>query len=321
MTRPSLTLVNTAMSAMTVARGIDHFIDHLRRRGLAGNTLRAYQTDLLQFEEFVARVGQGDLVAVISSRHISRFLDDRSAAGDSLRTQARKLATLRSFFRHARREGWIGFDPCADERVKVPHQPTIAPERDELHAVIASIPAHGAANLRDRALLRLLLDAGVRISCALQADMPGVLSGTAVDLRRGLLHYVNKGGAVESSPFNDATGHMLEAWLAVRHEVAMPGVQALFVGGRGLRMSRGSAHHMIKARGTACGLDLHSHLFRHARLRQVLEACGDKAAQQFAKHRSVATTSEYGARALSRAVGIIRAMADVDAPEQGRARA
>ena len=68
MTRPSLTLINTAMSAMTVARGIDHFIDHLRRRGLAGNTLRAYQTDLLQFEAFVVRLGQGDLVAVISSR-------------------------------------------------------------------------------------------------------------------------------------------------------------------------------------------------------------------------------------------------------------
>jgi site-specific recombinase XerD len=318
---PRLIAVNTAMSAMTVALGIDHFIGHLRRRGLALNTQRAYQTDLLQFEAFVVRMGQGDLVALMSSRHVSRFLDDRSAAGDTLRTQARKLATLRSFFRHARREGWIGFDPCADERVKVPHQPTVAPEREQLHAVIAAIPAEGAINLRDRALLRLLLDAGARISGALQADVPGVLTRTAVDLRRGLMHFINKGGAQETSPFNEATGHMLEAWLAVRHELAMPGVDALFVGRSGLRLSRGSAHHMIKARGAACGLDLHSHLFRHARVRQVLEACGDKTAQQFAKHRSLATTSEYGARALARAHGIVRSMADVDAPEQGRARA
>jgi len=319
--RPHLMAVNATMSSMTLALGIDHFIQHMRRRGCAANTQRAYQTDLLQFEKFAHWLGHGDLIAVMSSRHVSRFLDDRSATGDTLRTQARKLATLRSFFRHARREGWIGFDPCADERVKVPHRPTMAPERDELHAVIAAIPAHGAANLRDRALLRLMLDAGVRISCALQADLPGLVTHTSIDLRRGLLHFVNKGGAAEASPFNEATGHMLEAWLAVRHQLAMPGVDALFVGSQGLRMSRGSAHHMIKARGNACGLDLHSHLFRHVRLRQVLEACGDKAAQQFAHHRSVATTSEYGARALNRAVGIIRSMADVDAPEQGRATA
>lgn len=321
MTRPHLIAVNASMSAMTVAIGIDHFIAHMRRRGLAENTLRAYQTDLLQFEGFVARLGQGDLVALMSARHVSRFLDDRSAAGDSLRTQARKLACLRSFFRHAIREGWIGFDPSAGERIKVPVTHTVAPERDQLHQVIAAIPAEGADNLRDRALLRLMLDAGVRISSVLQADLPGTLSATSIDLRRGLLHFVNKGGNAETSPFNDTTARMLEAWLAVRADMAMPGLQALFVGSRGLRLTRGSAHHIIKARGMAAGLDLHSHLFRHARVRQVLEVCGDKAAQQFAKHRSLATTSEYGHRAVNRNQAMVRQMADVDAPEQWRAQA
>lgn len=309
------------LSAMTVAQGVDHFIDHLRKRGYARHTLYAYGSDLQQFAAFVFALRQGDLVALMGRHHISRFLDDRSAAGDSLRTQARKLACLRSFFRHAAREGWIGFDPCADERVKVPRTHTVAPEREQFHAVIAAIPADGVVNLRDRALLRLMLDAGVRISSVLQADVPGLVTPTAVDLRRGLLSFTNKGGATETSPFNDTTGRMLEAWLAVRGQLAARDNPALFVGTRGQRLTRGSAHHMIKARGRAMGLDLHSHLFRHARVRHVLEACGDKVAQQFAHHQSLNSTSVYGHRAATRSAGIVRQMADVDAPEQGRASA
>lgn len=309
------------MSAMTVAYGIDHFIDHLQRRGRALNTLRAYRTDLLQYEAFVRRLAMGDLVAVQSSRHVSRFLDDRSAAGDSLNTQARKLACLRSFYRHAKREGWTGFDPCADEHIKVPTKRVIAPEIGQFHAVIAAIPTSGVNNLRDRALLRLLLDTGTRISCVLQADLPGTMSPTSIDLKRGLLHFINKGGAAETSLFNDATGRVVEAWLAARATVVESANVALLTGNNGQRLSRGSAHHIIKTRGKACGLDLHSHLFRHRRGAQVLEACGDKMAQQFMHHVSLHTTSGYGHHANTRTRSVIRQFADVDAPEQGRAQA
>lgn len=310
------------LSAMSVAAGIDHFIDHLRKRGYARHTLSAYGNDLQQFNAFLLRLQQGDLVATTGRHHVSRFLDDRHAAGDSLKTQARKLAAVRSFFRHAQREGWTGFNPAAEECIKVPATRTVAPELDQLADVIAQIPREGADNLRDRALLRLLLDSGVRISCLLQADLPGCMSQTSIDLRRGLLHFVNKGGALETSPFNDVTARAVEAWLGVRGSKAAAGITALFVGSRGERLSRGSAHHIVKARGRAVGLDLHSHLFRHRRGASVMEACGDKAAQQFMHHKSLNSTSLYGASALTRRIGVLRQLADVDAlAEQARAHA
>lgn len=322
MNRTHLSVVTPTMSAMTLALGVDHFIEHLRKRGYARHTLSAYGNDLRQFEGFVHNLRQGDLVAVMGRHHVSRFLDDRSAAGDSLKTQARKLACLRSFFRHGMREGWIGFDPTADERIKVPTTRVIAPELDELAGVIAAIPREGAHNLRDRAFLRILLDAGVRISCALQADVPGTMGQTSIDLRRGLLHFTNKGGSVETSPFNEATGHAVEAWLAVRAQIATPGITALFVGGRGQRLSRGSADAIVKTRGKAVNLTLHSHLFRHRRGASVIEACGDKAGQQFLHHQSMNSTSHYGHSAQTRQIGVLRAMADVDVlAEQARARA
>lgn len=315
-----LQLVVNNMSAMTVALGVTHFLQHSQRRGLMANTVAAYGTDLHQYAAFIDMLQQGDLVAVQCNRHVSRFLDHRDAAGDSPRTQARKLSALRMFFRHAKREGWIGFDPTADERVKFRSARVIAPELDQFHAVIDSIPREGAANLRDRALLRLLLDAGTRISGVLMADIPGVGSESSIDLKRGLLHFVNKGGDAESSPFNEATGRVLEAWLAVRDQLAAPGLQALFIANRGQRLSRGSAHHIIKTRGKAAGVDLHAHLFRHRRVAHVLETCGDKVAQQFAHHASLNTTSAYGTHASTRVRGLIMQHANIDA-EQGRAQA
>ena len=320
MSRVHLSIVPSGLSAMSVEGGIAHFLDHLRMRGYALHTLKAYASDMAQYAEFVARVGQGDLVAVQSSRHVARFLDDRSAAGDSRRTQARKLSCVRRFFQHAIREGWTGFNPAAEEQVKWDAPRVVAPELDQLHAVIAQIPREGAANLRDRALLRLLLDCGQRISGTLQADIPGCMSASAIDLRRGLLHFTNKGGRAETAPFNEATAAAVEAWLPARANIAAPGVHALIVGARGLRLSRGSAHHIIATRGAAAGVRLHAHLFRHRRVVDVLETCGDKVAQQFAKHRSLATTSLYGAHADNRTQALVRTLADVDGPrQQGRA--
>ena len=317
--RPDLRIVvANDLSPMPLGHGIDHYLLHIGNRGASRNTVLAYGSDLQHFVRFVHRLGQGTLVAVLSSRHVSRFLDDQTAQGISLNSQARRLSTLRMFFRHARREGWISHDPTQDERVKVKRVRKIAPELPQFHALIDAIPRDGAANLRDRALLRLLLDTGVRISAICGADIPGANTHTSIDLRRGLLHFVNKGGDDETTPFNDATGRMLEAWLAKRHLLAQDGLLALFVGARGERLSRGSAHHVIKARGRAVGLDLHSHLFRHRRIADVVETCGDKIGQQFAHHASLQSTSGYGHHANNVAFDLLRSRADID---RGRARA
>lgn len=319
MNRPNLRMViNNDLSPMQLDQAVDHYLLHIGNRGASRNTVLAYRGDLQHFAGFVQRLGQGGLVAVMSARHVSRFLDDQTAQGISLNSQARRLSTLRMFFRHAKREGWISHDPTQDERVKVKRTRKIAPELPQFHAVIDAIPRDGAANLRDRAMLRLLLDTGVRISAICGADIPGANTQTSIDLRRGLLHFVNKGGDTETTPFNATTGTILEAWLAKRHALAQDGLLALFVGTRGERLSRGSAHHIIKARGQAVGLDLHSHLFRHRRIADVVETCGDKVGQQFAHHRSLNSTSVYGHHANNVAFELLRDRADID---RGRAQA
>ena len=320
--RPNLSIVRAVdASPMELPDGVAHYLRRLEARGAGTNTLAAYGNDLAQYVAFAARLGHGTLVAVQSQRHVSRFLDEQDAAGISKRSQSRRLSVLRGFFRHAMREGWIGFDPTADERVRYKTPRTIAPEMDALHAVIDTIRAGQGAHwrdLRDRAMLRVMLDTGLRITGARMLDIPGVGSASDVDMRRQLAHFVNKGGEPSTKPFNDATARMLEAWLAVRAERVVPGCVALFVNGSGQRLSRTGLHQIIVRRGAAAGIKLHAHLIRHRRGSHVIERCGDKMAQQFLDHQSLNTTSTYGDHADSVVCGLLRERADID---DARARA
>lgn len=315
--RPNLQLVRAVeISPMELADGVLHYLKRLEARGARQNTLAAYGNDLAQYVAFATRLEQGTLVAVQSSRHVSRFLDDQDAAGISRRSQARRLSVLRMFYRHAIREGWIGHDPTADEHVRYERVRVVAPEMDALHTVIDLIPRDAAANwrdLRDRALLRTMLDTGLRITAARMLDIPGVGSASDVDLRRQLAHFVCKGGKASTKPFNDATAAMLEAYMAVRVEHAAPGCVAVFIGGNGQRLSRTGVHQIIVRRGAAAGIKLHAHLVRHRRGAHVIECCGEKVAQQFLDHASLNTTSNYGAHADTVACGMLRKHADIDA--------
>lgn len=313
MTRPDLRIVPPDVSPMGMAQAVAHFLRTLDDRGAAINTVRSYGCDMKHYLDFLARTQFGDLVAVQSARTVARFIDDQTARGIGRRSQARRLSVLRAFFRHAKREAWIGHDPCQDERIRFRKMPVIAPELHELHTVIDAIPAHGVLNLRDRAILRLLLDTGVRISALCGLDAPGFGSPTGIDMQRMLVTYVGKGGDYQTKPFNATTARIVEAWLAVRSDVAGQGIPALFVTQRGQRITRGSLHTVIAKRGKAAGLHLHAHLLRHRRCAHVIETCDVKLAQQFMDHANIATTSEYGLRASTVVHGLLRERADIDA--------
>ena len=102
-------------------------------RGLSRNTLEAYRSDLLQFGDFLERRGvaateaaHGDLAAFLAelsgaAAPAKRRAAEAGGAGGGLArrpaaaaTLGRKVACLRSFYRHLRREGLIEHDPTAD---------------------------------------------------------------------------------------------------------------------------------------------------------------------------------------------------------------
>lgn len=306
--------MNDRISAMSFAQGVEHYLARKQARGAAANTIRAYACDLRQFAAFVGRLDRTDIVALVSQRHVSRWLDDLTANEASPRSQARKLAVLRGFVKHARREGWLAHDPTADEQVRFRTRRVIAPEMSDLLRLVDSIDGQDPLSLRDRAVLRLAIDTGIRISEAASIDIPGASTQTSIDMRRHIIHVVGKGGDIETQPFNERTGHIIEAWLHARCDMAAHAELALFVTQQGGRPTRQTLHALFKKRAAAAGIaDAHWHLMRHRRISQVVQACGIKIAQQFARHASMATTGQYGHHADSVAFALVRERADIDA--------
>ena len=160
-------------------------------RGLSRNTLEAYRSDLLQFGEFLnrrrltaTRAVHGDLAAFLSELAAGNGEHPPVAAS----TLARKIACLRSFYRHLRREGAIEHDPTAD--LRGPRKPQRLPRvltRDEVLRLLGQPRGTAPLALRDRALLEVMYACGLRASEAIGLELADV------DLEEGLLCARGKG--------------------------------------------------------------------------------------------------------------------------------
>ena len=161
-------------------------------RGLSRNTLEAYRTDLLQFGEFLDRRGlsaaagrprRDRRVPVRARRGLRR---PPACGGDHARQ--RKVACLRSFYRHLRREGAIEHDPTAE--LRGPRKPQRLPRvlsREEVNRLLDQPRGADPLALRDRALLELMYACGLRASEAVGLELADV------DLEEGLLRARGKG--------------------------------------------------------------------------------------------------------------------------------
>jgi Site-specific recombinase XerC len=291
------------------------FIEHRRLRGACLNTLLAYQSDLTRLAAFLQR-WDITLVQLISERLINQWLDEGLAhLGWSRRTAARRLSSVRAWLTWCRGQGLLRHDPTAGVRIRFHARRVVAPEMSALKAMIAGIGESDPVDLRDRAILLLLLDAALRANEVVlldaAADSP---SGYVVDEGRLRVCVRPKGGDAGEADvvgIEPVTAAAVRAWRECRGTLARADEPALFVSRRGRRMSRQTLHLMVKARGTEAGMPgLHAHLLRHRRLGEVVEKAGLDAGAAHARHRQKSTTvNVYGAHAAEVQRRAIRTLA------------
>ena len=137
-------------------------------RGLSRNTLEAYRSDLLQFGAHLEKTG-GDALS-LGHPDLAAFVAEL-AAGDADRppvanaTLQRKVACLRSFYRHLRRQEMLADDPTA--HLRAPRQTRKLPQvlsRDEVALLLEQPRGTEPSALRDRALLEVMYACGLRAS-------------------------------------------------------------------------------------------------------------------------------------------------------------
>ena len=267
---------------------IPRFLSHLSsERGLSPETARAYRDDLRQLFVYLA---QKQLTFDRIDHRAARFL--ASLAGNcGAASLARKLSTLRTFYRWAEREGLAGGNPAL--KLRAPKISRRLPEvlrPEEVIAVLEAADDGTPLGRRDRALFELLYSSGLRASEICGLDLADL------DVAQELVRVVGKGNKERVVPVGRCALAAIERYLPARPELCPSDQSALFVDRRGRRLERralGSPLNraVLKA---AIGRRMHPHLLRHCFATHLLENGADlRSIQELLGHVSLATTQRY----------------------------
>ena len=131
------------------------FLDQLRDdRGASPHTVRSYGDDLASFSQFLeGAVGVDADPLIVDARRLRSYAAWLSSREYAPSTIARRLASLRSFFKFQRRRGVVAVDPTAS--LRNPKQPRRLPgplRVDQVLHLLEAIPTHDPLGIRDRAL-------------------------------------------------------------------------------------------------------------------------------------------------------------------------
>jgi site-specific recombinase XerD len=187
---------------------LEAFLCHLRlERGASPRTIEAYEGDLKQFFDHLE--AHGLTYEAVDHRAIRSFMLELSGrrAPASL---ARSLSALKTFYRHAKRQGLVEANPA--QRLRAPKLRRRLPEilRPEEVVAVLEAPDESPSGLRDRSMLELLYSSGLRVSelCALDV--------TGLDLPERLVRVMGKGSKERIVPIGQPACGALRRWLEAR---------------------------------------------------------------------------------------------------------
>jgi integrase/recombinase XerD len=293
----SSTEITLPPRAPRIERMILDFLAYLElERGLSRNTLDAYRSDLLQFGEFldrrrldVAGAGHGEIAAFLSE--LAAGAGERPPVGAA--TLARKVACLRSFYRHLRREGAIEHDPTAELRGprKTQRLPRVL-SREEVAHLLSQPRGADPRALRDRALLEVMYACGLRASEAIGLEVADV------DLEEGVLCARGKGSKERLVPIGRQAVVALRAYCRGGRPLLLAdhGEARLFLSRRGRGLTRQGLYKIVQGYARRAGLEakMSPHTLRHTFATHLLAGgCDLRSLQEMLGHADLATTQVY----------------------------
>ncbi len=262
------------------------FLKHLRsEKNVSPHTERSYRSDL---EQFAAFLGDQD-PAAITHQDLRRYLAHLISRRTSKASLARKLSSLRSFFKFLYRRGFVTNDPA--RLVATPKQerrlPAVLTVDDTLRLLEA--PAADAPDpLRDRAVLETLYSTGIRAGELVGIDRQDI------DRNERLLRVRGKGRKERIVPVGQTALDAIDRYCAEKKPSVAE--QAVFTGPSGKRLTARSVQRILEKYRKILGLSQKAspHALRHSYATHLLESGADlRAIQELLGHASLSTTQKY----------------------------
>ena len=280
------------------------FMEKLRHeKGFSEHTLRAYGKDLAQFEYFLVIEKCKDLKN-INHLLLRKFLAILRKKKYSKTTIARKLASLRSFFKYLNQEGVLELNPFEALRTpkqdkKLPHFLSI----DDVEKLLRAPDESKTFGLRDRAIMETLYSTGIRVSELV------MINENDVDLSGGSIKVLGKGKkerlvligsyaikAISEYISSSSKHRYYQSPQEGKSKRSLPGKAPLFLNKYGGRLSARSVARLLDKYLKMTGINLLTspHTFRHSFATHLLDKGADlRSVQELLGHSNLSTTQIY----------------------------
>jgi integrase/recombinase XerD len=255
---------------------------------LAPRTVEAYRRDLAHLTAWL-----DCSPADASPDQLAAYVAQLRADGLAPTTVARRLAAVRSFFRHQVLLGARADNPAAN--VELPKRRRTLPRTlspGEVERLLDAAAGTSPRDLRDRALVELLYGAGLRVSETVGLDRQ------SVDLESRLVRCLGKGSKERVVPVGREAADALRRYLSRGRPFLERGRRPeLFLNARGGPLTRAGVFLVLRRLAAKAGLEperIHPHLLRHSFATHLLEGGADlRAVQEMLGHADLATTELY----------------------------
>ncbi len=281
------------MPGSDLATETARYLGDLRRAGASAHSVKAYESDLRQFLEYLSPPDLAppppEAIDILILREwlASLYRDELAAV-----TIRRKLAAVRGLFRFLLREGLVTTNVA--RLVRTPKAPRKLPEvmtAEQVNALIDGVASRKLERphpARDRAIFEILYGCGVRVS-----ELAG-LNLEDLDRGDGWIRVRGKGRKERQVPLPRRAAEALERYLAERPVVREE--HAVFLNHRNKRLTDRGISLIVKFYAIYLSADpsVHPHSFRHAYATHLLSAGADlRAIQELLGHARLSTTQRY----------------------------
>lgn len=272
---------------------LDAFIDNIWiEKGLSKNTLESYRSDLEQFSNWLKTKDLS--FSKTAKKDILSYLSFLFKSGLGSKTVARKLSSLKSFFRYLVFKSIIQVDPSNDiETPKLLKSIPKSISEKEIEKLLDAPDEKTDIGLRDKTMIETLYSCGLRISELTNLELLNL------NLRQGVIRVIGKGQKERLVPMGDQLISLLENYLVSTRKnfLKKKNSDFLFLSSRGQKMTRQSFWHRIKYYCINCGFEpekISPHVLRHAFATHLLNNGADlRVVQLLLGHSDLNTTQIY----------------------------
>lgn len=263
-------------------------------RNASDLTIKSYREDLMDMADFLTEEKATKLEPrQVTPTDLRGYVAALHEAGYARTSISRKLASLRSFFKFAIRQGFAEHNPAQPLRNprgqrSLPHFLTA----EEVDKLLDAPNLNESAGLRDKAILEVMYSAGLRVS-----EVVG-MNDRDIDFAEGVVRIRGKGRKERLGSLGRYAMRALRAYFPHRIRTEKEGQkeQPTFTNKFGQRLTTRSVGRMLEKHILACGLDTRTtpHTLRHSFATHLLDRGADiRSVQEMLGHKSLATTQIY----------------------------